>query len=250
MCSLGEPNALIYSPTSLKRYVYRNPIFRCQVRILGNPPSRGDSGIRKCYSDMEKENDITHLLLETASPTNIDDFIVPSLHVAWEKKNHKNPKKSFEDLDRCLVTLPQTSKCLLILGARTFTLYVGIYSQCMFPTSNSYLIITLGEPFQEDDPTEEVRGGSRAPSVGVGKHRVPAEDQRCHGLPFECVPAWIQHNTNALKRHRVCVVEAASHRCGDEAAEVVDQIVVRYFQSQTREMHDQSPVVLRIRGTG
>ncbi|GFT27627.1 hypothetical protein NPIL_552261, partial [Nephila pilipes] len=41
-----------------------------------NPSSRRDDGqdVRKCYADIEKENDITHLLLETSSPEDIHVF--------------------------------------------------------------------------------------------------------------------------------------------------------------------------------
>ncbi|GFV97611.1 uncharacterized protein TNCV_2041191 [Trichonephila clavipes] len=41
-----------------------------------NPFSRIDVGqdVRKCFSDIEKENDITHLLLETSSPEDIHIF--------------------------------------------------------------------------------------------------------------------------------------------------------------------------------
>ncbi|GIY23446.1 uncharacterized protein CDAR_456031 [Caerostris darwini] len=194
----------------------------------GNPPLMGDSGIRKCYSEMEKENDITHLLLETASPTNIDAFC-RVYNKAASGLNLRPNSHQWRALPRWSWRMTRLKKCV---ADHEHHLSVSENTECLRKT-RGVTIFHLNVCPPGSNITRNYKDNchcfNRIESQLIScsyKLPVMSEHRMQNDLRRMCC---------ALKRHRICVVEAASHRCGGEAAEVVDQIVVRYFQSQTRK---------------
>ncbi|XP_055931875.1 uncharacterized protein LOC129962162 [Argiope bruennichi] len=155
--------------------------------------------VRNCYSDMMKENDITHLLLETISAEDIDAFC----------RRITKLKKCVADGEHQL-SIRENTDCLQ--KTRGITVF---YLNICPPGSNI---------------TEKYKENSHCFNT------IEKQVVSCSSFLPDAIEYRMQRNLRkiccGLKRHRVCLSEAAYYRCGKEAADVTEQILQRYFQSQ------------------
>ncbi|GFY44480.1 uncharacterized protein TNIN_5831 [Trichonephila inaurata madagascariensis] len=189
------------------------PVFCCWLIICAcfdlcfaswkNPSSRSGVGqdVRKCFSDIEKENDITHLLLETSSPEDILIFC----------RRMSKLKKCIAENEHQM-SVSENTECLR--KTRGITIF---YLNVCPPGSN------ITEKYKENAlclgriEKQILSCASELPQVSY--LRIQDDPKRC------C----------ALKRHRICITEAVFLYCGKEAAEVVEQILLRYFGAQLEQ---------------
>ncbi|GFQ85961.1 uncharacterized protein TNCT_373121 [Trichonephila clavata] len=179
-------------------------IFACFVDFgfasWKNPSSRSEVGqdVRKCFSDIEKENDITHLLLETSSPEDIHVFC----------RRMSRLKKCIAENEHQM-SVAENTECLQ--KTRGITIF---YLNVCPPGSN------ISKTYKENalclGRIEKQLKSCASELPQVSYLRIQDDPKRC------C----------ALKHHRICITEAAYHYCGKEAAEVFELILFRYFGSQ------------------
>ncbi|CAL1291202.1 unnamed protein product [Larinioides sclopetarius] len=175
-------------------------ILVCNGIVLGyrTHPAWRTRDVRKCYLDMLKENDITHLLLETFSTEDIDVFC----------RRITKLKKCVADNEHQL-SIKENTECLQ--KTRGITIF---YLNVCPPGSNI---------------TEKYKENSHCFST------IEKQVVSCSSLLPDISSSIMHRNLRniccGLKRHRLCLSEAANYRCGKNAAEVTEEILQRYFQS-------------------
>ncbi|GFT44288.1 uncharacterized protein NPIL_532811 [Nephila pilipes] len=179
-------------------------IFTCfdlNFAFWTNPSSRRDEGqdVRKCYADIEKENEITHLLLETSSPEDIHVFC----------RRMSKLKKCIAENEHQMSVAENTECLQKTRGITVFNLNV-----CP-PGSN------ITEKYKENSLC-----------FGRIEKQIISCASKLPQVPYSRTQTDLKRNCCALKHHRICITEATYHSCGKEAAEILEQILLRYFGSQ------------------
>ncbi|XP_055931142.1 uncharacterized protein LOC129961641 [Argiope bruennichi] len=169
-----------------------------------DPSSRRNSAlpredVRKCYNDLEKDSDISHLLLDVTSPESIDQFCGRISRLKQCIANNEHQISNEENTEYLQRTRGISAFYLNVCPPGTDI--TGVYkgnAPCFQLIKNKILSC-----------------GSDLPDMS-SYEMLSDHTARC------C----------ALSRHRRCILEATGENCGKPAAEVMDQILLRYFRHE------------------
>ncbi|GFQ95448.1 uncharacterized protein TNCT_110701 [Trichonephila clavata] len=153
----------------------------------------------ECYEDMQRDSDISHLLLDVTSPERIDYFCGRISRL----------KKCVADYEDQLSNAENTEYLQKARGITTFYLNV-----CPPGT----------------DITQRYKGN--APCFQLIKHQILSCGSDLPDMSSYEMQKDLNSRCCALSHHRKCVTSAASEHCGKEAGQVVNEILFRYFETQ------------------
>ncbi|GBM02717.1 hypothetical protein AVEN_40795-1 [Araneus ventricosus] len=169
-----------------------------------DPPSRPNSDlpredVRECYKDLEKDSAISHLLLDVTSPERIDQFCgrISRLKQCIASNEHQ------------LSNEENTKYLKRTRGITAFYLNV-----CPPGT----------------DITRQYKGN--APCFQLIKNKILSCDSDLPDMSSYEMQNDLTFRCCAMSRHRRCLLEATGENCGKPAAEVMDQILLRYFRHE------------------
>ncbi|CAL1275061.1 unnamed protein product [Larinioides sclopetarius] len=169
-----------------------------------DPPTRPNADlpredVRECYADLEKDSAISHLLLDVTSPEKIDHFCgrISRLKQCIASNEHQ------------LSNAENTKYLQRIRGISAFYLNV-----CPPGT----------------DITRQYKGN--APCFQLIKNKILSCDSDLPDMSSYKMQNDLLSRCCALSRHRRCLLEATGENCGKPAAEVMDQILLRYFRHE------------------
>ncbi|KAG8179113.1 hypothetical protein JTE90_000147 [Oedothorax gibbosus] len=174
----------------------------CDV-VLGSWATPGtvltDGNVRRCYDEMEKDSDISHLLLDTTSGENISRFCGRISFL----------KKCVAKFEHQLSNSENTEYLQKTQGISTFYLNV-----CPPGTDLTEKYKRNANCFQLIK-TEILSCGSDLPSMSSYKMKNDLNARCC-----------------ALMKHRDCTSWAAGDKCGKEAETVLEELLQRYYLPQ------------------